>query len=327
MRETPTAARFSMMRRVAPPPDFRYVGLWPAPTAREVTIGAIGCGTATFALALMVGGGPEIGTLTAASAVGVTTALLAVRRRGPTLSGERLSRAPLAIVPWGILVHADPGPRILRWAAVRSVRVNLVCGMDYATPFARWSVVFIDTERESFAGRAPGSVPLERLEAHFECYAEEAARPVALDLDGSVPLDAPLEPSFELLLAEARRMLHGGELSERISLPPASYRDTHGRAPSDEALSLLESRLRDASDATADPRPLACVLAAEIGARSLAGSVGSLTTCPHPMVAAVARAAALRLGTDLRRVGSLDELSEFLPGADLELIRGWSRAA
>jgi hypothetical protein len=314
------------MRRSVPPPDFRYVGLQPAPSSREVMLGAAAAGAATFALAVALGGGPEPGTLTAASLVGVTTALLAARRRGPTERGPRSSRAPIAIVPWGVLILAETAPRILRWAAVRAVRVDLVCEMDAATPLTRWSVVHIDTERESFAGRAPGSVALERLEAHFERYAEEAARPIALDLDGTTALDAPLEPVFELLLAEARRLLHGGALSERISLPPASYRDPRGAAVSDEALILLRARLESSGGEQADPRPLACLIAAETGATELAALVVGLTTCPHPLVAAVARAAALRLGTDVQRAGSLDELAEFLPEADLDQLRGWCGA-
>jgi hypothetical protein len=312
------------MRRSAPPPDFRYVGLEPAPSSRDVALAAAAIGVATFSLALALGGQPEAGTLAAATVVGLSAALLAIRRRGPTEDGARSSRAPLAIVPWGVLIHAESAPRILRWAAVRSIRVDLVCEMDHATPLTRWSVVHIDTERESFAGRAAGGVSLERLEAHFERYAEEAARPIALDLDGQLALDAPLEPAFELLLAEARRLLHGGTLSERISLPPASYRDPRGAAASDEALSLLRSTLEGTFDEPADPRPLACLIAAEIGATALADRVVGLSTCPHPLVAAVARAAAIRLGVDLRRAGSLDELAAFLPDLDLAQLRGWA---
>lgn len=288
-------------------------------------MGALGAGTASFGLAIALGGGAEATTLAAASAVGLTTALLAVRRRGPTLRGEQLSQAPMAIVPWGVLVHSEPMPRILRWAAVRAVHVDLVCEMDHATPSTRWSVVRIETERESFTGRAPGGVSLERLEAHLERYAAEAARPIALDLDGATAIDAPLEPSFELLLAEARRLLHGGELTERISIPPASYRETRGAAPSDEAVTLLEQTLLESDDAPADPRPLACVVAAEIGAHELGPAVLGLTTSPHPLVAAVARASALKLGSDVRRAGALDELREFVPDADLDQIERWAR--
>ncbi len=289
-------------------------------------MGGAWAGAATFSLALALGGGPEAGTLTAASAVGITTALLAIRRRGPTEDAPSSSRASMAIVPWGVVVHTESARRVLRWAAVRAVRVELVCEMDHATPTARWSVVHIDTDRETFAGRARGSVSLERLEAHLERYAEEAARPIALDLDGALALDAPLEPAFELLLAEARRLLHGGELSERISLPPASYRDAEGGRPSDEAVALLRARLQGTLEEPADPRPLACLIAAEIGAVQLEAEVVALTICPHPMVAAVARAAALRLGTDVRRAGALDELDEFVLDADLDLIRTWAAA-
>jgi hypothetical protein len=68
------------------------------------------------------------------------------------------------------------------------------------------------------------------------------------------------------------------------------------------------------------------VIAAEIGAVELEAQVVALTICPHPMVAAVARASALRLGTDVRRAGALDELAEFVLDADLDLIRSWAAA-
>jgi hypothetical protein len=119
-------------------------------------------------------------------------------------------------------------------------------------------------------------------------------------------------------------LLHGGELAERASIPPASYRETHGHAASDEAVTLLAARLDEDVNAAADPRALACVIAAEIGAIELAPRVSALTNCPHPLIAAVSRAAALRLGTDVCRVGALDELVEFVPPADLELIQRWA---
>jgi hypothetical protein len=80
-------------------------------------------------------------------------------------------------------------------------------------------------------------------------------------------------------------------------------------------------------EASADPRALACILAAEVRAVELAPSVAALTNCPHPMIAAVSRAAALKLGTDVSRVGALDELRDFVPMTDLEMIERWASAA
>ncbi|MFO0572343.1 MAG: hypothetical protein U0263_42375, partial [Polyangiaceae bacterium] len=78
-------------------------------------------------------------------------------------------------------------------------------------------------------------------------------------------------------------------------------------------------------DAPADPRPLAALLAAELGERTLLERLILLGASPHPILAAVARAAALRLGADIRRVGALDELSDFVSPADLSELRLWAR--
>jgi hypothetical protein len=278
-----------------------------------------------FALGLFFALGVEPATLISAALAGGVTAYLVVRHRGPILRGAE--RARIAIVPWGVLVHSEPNPRVLRWAAVRAVSVDFVHEMDHATPSTRWSVVTIRTERELFGGRTAGSVSLERLEAHFENYAVEASRPLALDLDGTVTVDEWLEPTFELLLAEARRLLRSGELGARLSLPPSSYREPSSPHASEETIGELSSLLEQEPASSADPRALAAVLAAELGASELCEVVCRLSSSPHPMVAAVARAAALRLGAAVKRVGAVDEVAEFVPSRDLEQMRSWVEAA
>jgi hypothetical protein len=312
------------MARGVPPPDFRYVGLEPGPSSREVAVAAGGVGGGAFALALGLGG-TEVKTLAAAGAVALLTGLLAARGRGPCAARDDTSQVTMAIVPWGVMIQAEQGQRILHWAAVRSVQVDLVHQMDHATPSICWSLVTITTDRERFGGRARGAVSLERLEAHLESYQHEAARPLALDLDGEQPVEAPLEPVFDLLLAEARRLLGSGELAQRLGVPPASYRRARGSPPSSDTMLALRRALLPGGEAPADARPLACIVAAELGASELGGVIAPLTLSPNPAVAAIARAASLRLGGPLKRVGSLDEIAEFVPCADLELLERWVR--
>jgi hypothetical protein len=306
-----------------PPPDFRYVGLTPGPSRRGVIGTATGAGVSTFGFGLVLGAGADGPTLLLASLAGGITALLVARCFGPTLPALAPHASRLAIVPWGVLVHSEPIPRRLRWAAVKSIEVDFVHEMDHATPATRWSLVTIRTEKETLGGRAPGQVSLERLEAFFPSYAEEAARPAALDLEGTIGLDEWIEPIFELLLAEARRLINSGELAERLDLVPRSYREPRPGRPSVEALARLEAVLRGAPENAADPRPLAALIAAEIGASELLGALGELVTSPHPLLAAVARGSSLRLGADIKRVGAVEELVEFLPARELEQIERW----
>jgi hypothetical protein len=285
----------------------------------------IGWAVGAFVASLLVSQRVTAFSVLAAVSAAAFTAVIVSRRLGPLARSSAHDARRFSIVPWGVVVHADEMPRVLRWAAIREISVEGVHGMDHATPSTRWSVVTIRTERETFGGRAPGAVELESLEANFERYAAEAARPLALDLDGCVPLEDLLEPSFERLLSEARRLMASGELSERLALEPKSYRDA-GSAPCPETRRALRAVLESSSDAKADARALAAVLAAELGAVDLSPAVTGLTLSPNPVVAAVARGAALRLGAGLAKVGALDELSEFVPEGDLSDIRAWAGA-
>jgi hypothetical protein len=307
----------------APPPDFRYVGVAPGPTLGRVRRQAALSGFGAFALGLLLARHLDVFTLFMAALAGGFVSWIVVRGFGPSSGGERDSQAPMSIVPWGVMVHSEPMPRVLRWAALRDVRVDHFHEMDYATPSTRWSVVTIRTERETLGGRAPGSIGLERLEAYLDRYTEEACRPVSLDLDGQTALDALLEPAFERLLSEARRLRSSGELRERLVLIAKGYRDP-GADPLPETDRVLAVVLASGLDAPADPRPLALILAAELRAHSVASQVIALTTSPNPLVAAVARGAALRLGADVKRTGALDEIDAFLPDQELAQIRAWA---
>src|SRR5271156_4869571 len=97
-------------------------------------------------------GGPSV-TARARTAIGGARAL------------ARRDAVSMAIVPWGILVQPDVAPRVLRWAAVKRVQVDMIHGRDGATPSTLWSVVTIETDHERLAGRTPGAVGIERLRA------------------------------------------------------------------------------------------------------------------------------------------------------------------
>jgi hypothetical protein len=272
--------------------------------------------------------GAEPATVFAAGIAGALSAMLAVRGLGPAVLGGA-HPARLSIVPWGVLVHSERTPRVLRWAAVRSVDVRYVHEMDHATPSIRWSIVRVHTQREVFAGRARGAVSLERLEAHLAHYAEEASKPVALDLDGRTVVDDFLDPVFERLLAEARHALSTGVLTERLTLPPASYRTVRAAAASSDAADELHEvlvRPPAPEPHRADPRPFAALLAAEMRASRALDALLALCSSPHPLVATVARAAALRLGADVRATGALEELSEFVAPGELALAEAYGSA-
>lgn len=330
--------RFALL---APSPDFRYVGLEPGPRLGVRGWASLVAAGTTFSAGMLHEMGPRGAMLTV---LGASTAALMLRfRRGPSvyarmraaLSGGARARASgiakgaavaMAIVPWGILVQPDVGPRVLRWAAVRRVSVETIYGRDGGTPMTLWSVVTIETEHERFAGRTPGAVSIERLIAYVDEYAEEQAQAVALDLDGQTAAEGPMEPVIEPLLSAARASVAcGGAASTRLGLPASGYRGTAEHA-SEETVALLHDVLADRSPRSPDPRPFAAVLAAELGVGGLSDVLLELVQSPHPVVAAVAKVAARKLGTMATKVGAVAEVAPFLHERDVEALAAWGDA-
>jgi hypothetical protein len=101
------------------------------------------------------------------------------------------------------------------------------------------------------------------------------------------------------------------------------YRRAGGGASS-ETIDVLRSVLCDRAPRTPDPRALAAVLAAELGASPLARELQSLVQSPHPIVAAVAKAAAGKLGVDAAKIGAVSEVAPFLHEADVEALTRWA---
>ena len=234
--------------------------------------------------------------------------------------------SPMAIVPWGVIVHPDAdGERVLPWSGVRRILVEHFHTRDVAgAPATVESYVTVETSRERLAGRAPGHVSLERLIAFLHAYQDESARPVAVDLDGN-PLAGDLldgQGVATKLLEAAPAFLSSSEGRDSLSLEPMSYRDDDGRAPSLGAVRVLRDVLRGTPE-RADARPLAALLSAEIRAESLLPDLLRLVTSVHPVVAACAKAAALRLGAEPTRVGALDEVAPFLSEEDLSALAVW----
>jgi hypothetical protein len=267
--------------------------------------------------------------LTLALTLGVSAALAVVMVRSDRLPARQgVREVPMAIVPWGVVVTPDSEPRVLRWAAIRKVGVDVTHTLRGGTPAVTASLVTVHTDREVLAGRTAGSVDLERLMVDLDSYAEEAGRPVALDLEGEEPAsDGATEPVAGLLMRAARELCTTSRGVCRLSLPSAGYRTVAAPVAAPETIALLRAVLRRQVDGPADARPLAAMLAAMVDARELVPDLVRLVSSPHPVVAAAAKAAALRLGAPQSRAGAVEEVEAFLFAEDVEIFGDWARAA
>lgn len=301
----------------APVPNFRYVGLELVP-ARQ-----LGVAGAAFALGASVSLAASAAGAAAILAGGVASVLAAValsEARKPSAASHVVR---MGIVPWGVLVHTSHAPRILRWAAVK--RVDIATSRAQSPWIAALSSrVVVETERDRFIGATIGPVPLERLVEHLAAYAEEQARPVALDLDGARAAES-LEPECETLFGAARAWLETANAAARLELLPGGYRRASARASTPRTVEVLRRILRDRRPKHADPRAFAAVVAAEVHAREVIPDLVALTRCPHPVVAAVAKQSARKLGAARARIGTLDEVAPFLFEGDRARLEAWAR--
>jgi hypothetical protein len=281
-----------------------------------------------FGAGIALGGGFDALTVTAASCLGAGVVLLSLRKSATSVGVDGVEQNGvdyIAIVPWGILVHSQAEPRVVRWGGIESISVRYVHEMDDATPVLRWSIVTLRTRHGTLVGRSRDTVALERLQAYLSRYAEEAGRPIALDLDAECGASNDFEPVFLRLHSYVRRLLRSPASMPDLGLTGGGYRGGIQRQLSARGLALLNRWICDSEPEWADRRPLAFILAAELEAHALLKALVERVTSPHPFVAAVARAAAVRLGADIRHVGSLDELGEFLEARELEPLMRWSQ--
>jgi hypothetical protein len=306
----------------APAPDFRYVGLEP------IRVGQVGVAATAFGL----GAGVTLAmssldpkhALVAGTLASIVSAF-ALRNAGASTEPKvATGSARMAIVPWGVLVETEESPRILRWAAVRRIEVVTSRVKGFFSRAALSSRVAVETEHDRFVGEAHGIVPLERLVEHLGAYAEEQSRPLALALEGGEQADA-FEPGCEALLDSARGWLESRAAATDLDLPPSGYRRAAAHAASPATTMILRSVLSDRTPKPADPRAFAAVLGAELGATELAPELVTLGQCPHPIVAAVARQAARKLGVPRSKTGTLDEIAPFLWEGDRARLEGWIR--
>lgn len=318
------------MLRYAPPPDFRYVWLVPGPSFPALSLVAGTVGISSLGLAFGPGeiawsatsGSLPVGLAALGGAVFVVGLCRRILRpRAPFGSRE----VTMAIVPWGIVVEPGAEPRILRWPAIREIDVNVKHTLRGGTPAVVASVVTIRTEREVLSGQAPGGVGLESLTVNLKAYADEASRPPSADLEGREALDAPgsegeFSPLVGHLLRHARDYCSTSRGASELVLPSGGYRRASVRMPGPETRGVLTRALSAEVSGEADPRPLASLVAALIGAEDVVPDLLKISNSPSPLVAAVARASALRLGAAPAKVGPIDELKDFLFEEDREIL-------
>ena len=232
---------------------------------------------------------------------------------------------PMLVTPWGVLADA-PYP----WDEILAIEHRILepSGGGWSGDDARhdaFSILEVTIADGQRIARREVHTMLEALEALLAPYAAEARRPVAIGLDGGAPArDGRATNAFDEILSGAREFMASDQGRSLLTTRFDGYRSRVDGLASD-AIPWLRRKLLEAPEAS-DPGALAAVMAAELGAEAVVDDLCALALCPNAMVAALSKAAALRLGAHPSRPGPLEELRGFLAEPELEKIWNWAHA-
>jgi len=228
-------------------------------------------------------------------------------------------RVAMRMEPWGIVLDPEGTPTVLPWPRISAIRHRTVAVNEDTSV----EMFFVEVEGTTHRAVCPAHAPITVLPVALSGYVAAAKAPVALDLEGSVSVEGE-KARFGELLGRARRMLESPDGAAQLGMPATGYRGGASRTPGPETVSILKSALVGHRRAV-DEGPLAAVLAAMLGRRELIPQVLTLCMSPSPFVAAVSKAAALRLGAPPMQPGAVDEVLPFLPEDEVHAIERFAR--
>lgn len=311
------------MREIAPA-ALRYqllqAGPGRTPWVAGGVSGVIGMG-ATIIVAASAGV-PELGLLS--PFIGAIAGALTAYAKGPIESLKNLHAVPVSLVPWGLVLEPDKAPAPLPWKEVQSIKYALVSrDRREDSDATKMAIVVFELRdgRRVQASAEEGEWLVSVSELHGKLAAAAKAPPAA-DLQGAARLETGGLPATLALLRRADAILDSAEGRASLGLEMGGYRTTLVRAAGEETRRVLHAAMWN-GEAKIDPGPLALILAAKLHATVLLPHVLELILSPSPLLAAIARAAAVRLGATLMSAGSLDETRLFTSAVDRAELEMW----
>jgi hypothetical protein len=238
-------------------------------------------------------------------------------RKGPK---ARIEPQALTTSTWGI----DCGHGAVGWPAITSLAYRQVrrAGDDHNPLMSELDVELSDAV---WRGECALEPLLDVLVEVFPLFAEEARREVALGFSAGGPSEPARAGLFVELLRNAREWLASPEGAEETQVVSGEYR-TQERRLRPTFTTELELALAGAPIA-ADRGPFAAIVAAELRVTSLLDHLRTLTTSPHPLLAAIAAGAALRLGESPIRVGKPEHVEPYIDAETSRAIMAWAAGA
>lgn len=313
------------MRDLAPP-ELRYQflegGTGMVPWIVGGVTGALGVGGAV-GTALALG---QIWVAVAAPVVGLVLGAAGGSSIGP-FEGDlkTLYAVPAAVVPWGLLVDPERRPEAVPWRKIRKISHRIISKSNRNDNYVTKRAMFLfDIGGRRIQCVADEGSWVQILHQYDARLTLSSSRPPASDLSGTSVLDTAGLPVSLALIRRAQALIASPEGRSTLGLEGGGYRTTSSGIAGDRTRQHLYQAFWDA-EAPYDPGPIAAILAAELQVKALLPHLLELILAPTPILAAAARACAVKLGASLMSAGSLDETRFFVPDADLEELRSWMK--
>jgi hypothetical protein len=266
-----------------------------------------------------------VGATAALSWLGGSQALGFLARRARSIHD------PISILPWGIIVRGPMSERVFRWGNVLAFEFEMAHDREGGVARTVSTSIQLALESGRIEAVCEGAAPVEHVGLHFRAYAEEQQHQLALTFlpaglsepksDGGNQAEA--RPTVSAVLCAGKQLLSDPKAAESLGVPFLGYRDARVQLAQTSCEQFLTKALESKVKQAIDPRGLALVLAAELRLTGLRAQVSALGQCPHPEIAAIARRAAILLGCSPVKVGSLEELDEFLSEQDRDALIQW----
>jgi hypothetical protein len=234
---------------------------------------------------------------------------------GASRAERALRPAAFSFRPWGVMARVEQGGRSewapRRWAEIESYEHRRVEVKD-DNGREIFSVVRMRIGGVSYVTKRDYEDVLDVLDAVRERYAHEATRPIALGWRGATEvLDPHSTGAFSRVLGAARAYL-------------TSFTE---RGANEIELENREAILRALIERPtgAEHGCFAAVVAAELNFEGALEALLAMTLTPSPLLSAIARAAAQRLGAHPSRTFPVADVAPFLGAEEIAEIDAWSR--
>lgn len=236
---------------------------------------------------------------------------------------KTLHAIPISIVPWGLVLDPERRPEPIRWSKIKRLSHTILTKNRRDDEHAPRRAMFLfDLGTRRIQCVADEGSWVQMVHAFRPRLAISSARPPASDLAGTSALETTGLPLSLALIRRAQALIASAEGRAMLGLEGGSYRTTSSGIAGERTRQMLYQAFWDA-ESHYDPGPIATILAAELQVKTLLPHLLELILAPTPILAAAARASAVKLGATLMSAGSLDEVRWFIPTIDIDELRAW----